>query len=103
MSTSDAYEAIAHNVADVIKHGPRLTWNRRTAEIAIDRQEKFVLTTGLGSFGVGTMWCAYEDEKPEWTDLPTQSAVGGFGWYDRAEMRARIEEEDARRLRDTAP
>lgn len=72
-------EAIAYNVADVMENGPRLTRNRKTAALAIDRAKCRVLKTGLGALGVGTMWCTYDDEDPEWVDVPEQDSTGGFG------------------------
>lgn len=80
-STSEetAREALAHNIADVLENGPRLTWNRKTAPIAIDRPNKRVLETGLGALGVGTMWVDYEAELPEWADLPEQNSASEFG------------------------
>ena len=79
-----ADEAIAHNIADVLENGPRLSWNRKTAELAIDRKNKYVLMTGLGAMGVGTMWVSYADrgddwEEPEWADLPEEDSTGQFG------------------------
>lgn len=58
---------------------PRLTWARETRDIAIDRQSRHVLTTGLGVLGVGTMWIKYVDELPEWANLPERDSTGGFG------------------------
>lgn len=75
-------EAIAHNVADVFEHGPRLAFGRRTAALAIDREHKRVLLTGLGALGVGTMWIDYawrDEEEPEWADLPERDSTGEFG------------------------
>lgn len=76
-----ADEAIAHNLADVFENGPRLTTNRKTAALAIDRKNKYVLKTGLGAMGVGTMWCSYSyrEEDPEWADLPERDSTGEFG------------------------
>lgn len=77
-----ADEAITHNIADVMENGPRLAWTRKTAALAIDREHKFVLLTGLGALGVGTMWCSYawqDAEDPEWVDLPEQDSTGEFG------------------------
>lgn len=76
-----ADEAVAYNVADVFENGPRLSWNRKTAELAIDRANKRVLMTGLGAMGVGTMWVDYDtllvdEEKPEWADLPERDSTG---------------------------
>lgn len=73
-----ADEAIAHNLADVFEHGPRLSSNRKHAEFAIDRANKRVLVTGLGAMGVGTMWCPYETEDPAWADLPEEDSTGQF-------------------------
>ena len=72
MSNPAADEAIAYNIADVLENGPRLAWNRKTAEIAIDRKAKRVLKTGLGCMGVGTMWVDYDVEQPDWASLPEQ-------------------------------
>jgi hypothetical protein len=72
--TQAADEAIAHNVADVLKNGPRLAWDRKTAVIAIDRRAKQILETGLGCMGVGTAWHPYDDELAEWADLPEREA-----------------------------
>lgn len=77
MSTAD--EAIAHNLADVFENGPRLAWGRKTAALAIDRRNRRILQTGLGALGVGTMWCTYGEEKPEWADLDEQDSTGEFG------------------------
>ena len=75
-----ADEAIAHNLEDVFEHGPRLAWGRKTAPIAIDRRNKYVLETGLGALGVGTMWVKYDHDEPaEWTDLPQQDSTDDFG------------------------
>ena len=74
-----AEDAIAHNLADVFENGPRLAWGRKTAPIAIDRQRKYVLKTGWGAMGVGTMWVTYDDEPAEWADLPERDSTGGFG------------------------
>ena len=68
--SSQAREAIAHNLVDVLENGPRLAWGRKTAAVAIDRRNMRVLMTGLGAMGVGTMWCSYGDEEAEWVDLP---------------------------------
>lgn len=79
-----ADEALAHNLADVFENGPRLAIGRKTAELAIDRQNKYVLMTGLGAMGVGTMWCAYDTELAEWADLPEEDSTGQFGhpgWF----------------------
>lgn len=69
-----AHEAIAHNLADVFENGPRLSWSRKTAAIAIDRGNKRVLKTGFGALGVGTMWVKYDDEPAEWANLPEREA-----------------------------
>lgn len=70
-----ADQAIAHNVADVLENGPRLAWGRKTAEIAIDRKNMRILKTGLGCMGVGTTWIDYEEEQPEWADLPEEDST----------------------------
>jgi hypothetical protein len=72
-----AAEALAHNVADVLENGPRLAWTRKTAPIAIDRQNRRVLQTGLGALGVGTMWIGYNDEPAEWANLPERDSAHG--------------------------
>ena len=71
--------AYAHNLADVFENGPGLRWGRKTAALAIDRRRGYVLKTGLGAMGVGTMWCSYTDEDPEWADLPERDSTGQFG------------------------
>lgn len=48
--------ALAHNFADVMEHGPRLSYNRRTAVGATCQATGRMLLTGLGGMGVGTMW-----------------------------------------------
>jgi len=75
----EAAAAVAHNVADVLQNGPRLAWGRKTAPIAIDRQNKRVLETGFGCMGVGTMWVDYDAELPEWAGPPEQDSTGEFG------------------------
>jgi len=83
-----ADEAIAHNIKDVFESGSRLSTNRKTAALAIDRPNKRVLLTGLGAMGVGTMWCDYsyyDSEPAEWADLPEGNSTGQFGgagWLD---------------------
>ena len=74
-----ADEVIANNLADVLANGPRLTWGRKTAAIAIDRPHQRVLETGLGALGVGTMWIEYTSERKEWAELPEQDSTGQFG------------------------
>ena len=74
-----AEEPIAYNLADVFEHGPRLSVNRKTAALAIDRQNRMVLKTGLGAMGVGTMWLSYDEERSEWADLPERDSTGEFG------------------------
>lgn len=81
MSNPTADEAIAHNIADVLENGPRLSWDRKTAALAIDRKNQHVLKTGLGCMGVGTAWCWYSEELAEWADLPEQDCTGGPGAY----------------------
>ena len=46
-----ADEAIAHNLADVMKNGPRLAWGRKTAALAM---------------GVGTMWVVVSVFGADW-------------------------------------
>jgi len=72
---AEADEALAHNIADVLENGPRLAWGRKTAAVAIDRQNRRVLKTGFGALGVGTMWVDYDEEPAEWADLPEQIEV----------------------------
>jgi len=77
-----ADEAIAYNVADVMANGPRLSWDRKTAEIAIDRANKQVKKTGLGCMGVGEMWIGYDEELAEWADLPEGDSTPYPWWED---------------------
>jgi hypothetical protein len=70
----EAAQAVAHNVQDVLTGGPRLAWGRQTAPLAIDRAARRVLKTGLGVMGVGTAWCDYETEDPQWAGLPERAA-----------------------------
>jgi len=85
-----AAEALAHNIADVFERGPGLRWTRKTAAIAIDRTNKRVLKTGLGIHGIGTMWCPYENESPDWADLPEQDSTGQFGTPEHADKLAEM-------------
>ena len=72
--------ALAHNLTDVLEHGPRLSYDRRTAVGATCCATQRMLLTGLGAMGVGTMWVDFKKRKagnaPDFAD--EQSAEGWF-------------------------
>lgn len=79
-------EKLAHNVADVLKHGPRLAYSRKTWISAVSPDGAHVLLNGLGAMGVGQMWVRTSDEIRQNEEYdkaprirPEDSVVGRFG------------------------
>ena len=68
-------KALAYNMDDVMEHGPRLSYNRRTAVGATCLATKRMLLTGLGGMGVGTMWVEFDKRRagkaPNFSDEST--------------------------------
>lgn len=63
----------AHNMQDVMKNGPRLSYNRNTWIEAVSECEKYVCVGGLGCMGCGTMWrekLPLDEANPEFKDAP---------------------------------
>ena len=61
---------------------PRLRWDRPTPVIARDRARGYVLLTGLGVMGVGTMWFpddGHYDGHKDYEEAPEESSLGSFG------------------------
>ena len=80
--------ALQHNVSEFMQHGPGLRTTTSTWICAVDEENGYVLVSGLGGMGVGTMWFGMTEadrNRTGFDDAPRVVTVAEevLGWPDR--------------------
>lgn len=78
-------QALDHNLGEVMRDGPRLTYTKQVENGARCPSGKHVLRCGLGAMGVGQMWGSSVEQAvkdPLWKELPVEPCMYGCSLVD---------------------